>query len=71
MTSLGGIQAEVQQKVLNESKVLGGVKSVLKGRIMLLGKETIVPVGYMTHFHLWRRNLESEGSRKVSFECLR
>ena len=36
----------------------------------LRGNENIVPAGHSPHGHIWFRNLESEGSRKASFECI-
>ena len=37
VTSKGGIEKEVQQRVLEGSKILGTVRSVLKGTTMILG----------------------------------
>ena len=42
-----GVQAEVQQRILKERKVLGTVRKGLKGRIMSREtKENIVPAGH-------------------------
>ena len=49
MTTVGGVEADVQQRVLKGSKVLGAVASVLKGRTMRCGvkntlyQQVIVP----------------------------
>ena len=36
VTEIGGVEAEIQQRVLEWSKVLGAVRSVLKGKTMCL-----------------------------------
>ena len=42
VTAVGGVDADVQQRVLEGSKVLGAVRSVLKGRTMSWGvKKTL------------------------------
>ena len=37
VTAVGGVEADVQQRVLERSKVLGAVRSILKGRTMSWG----------------------------------
>ena len=62
--AVGGVEAEVQQRVLEGSEVLGVVRSVLKGGTMSLGikkkvyQQVIVPI------------VGSEGSREALLECI-
>ena len=47
------MEADVQQRVLEGNKVLGAVRSILKGRTMSKGgKENLVPTGYSPHGHI-------------------
>ena len=50
VTAVGGVEAEVEKKVLEGSKVLGAVRCVLKGSKMSWGvKKTLYQAGHRAH----------------------
>ena len=69
VTAVAGLEADIQQRGLEGSKVLGDVKSVLKGRTMswrvkkFLYQQVIFPT-----VNIWRGNLRFGGNGKSPLE---
>ena len=71
VTAVWGVEADVQQSVLEGSKVLGAVRSILKGRTMSWGvKKTLYQQVIVPTVTYGAETWGAERSRKTSFECI-
>ena len=71
VTAVGGVEADVQQRVLEGSKMLGAVRSILKGRTMSWGiKKTLYQQVIVPTVTCCTETWEAERSTKTSLECV-